>query len=183
MITEAKNLLENVVKKRIKDVTVVRSAQEESQSIMGRKFPLVALITNPGPFDESEARTVRYLKNETNMFQQRYVRGARNLPILLRCWAQGEAEADKVFSRIIPAIPSRWDYDDFTGSIEINVEEHSDHTGNVAKLYLSVAVIIFKVPVAVEEKDIPTYEKVMIDGEIRLKKEQGGKKINVQEKR
>ena len=164
MIKEAKDLLENVVKKRIKDVTVARSAAEESQAIMGRKFPLVALITNPGTFDDSEARTVRYLDKKTNTHQQRYVRGARVLPILLRCWDQGEEKTDAVFSRIIPAIPSRWDLDNFTGGVEIVAEEHSDHTGNVAKLYLSVAVIRFSVPVALEDELSPTYETVILEG-------------------
>ena len=171
MITEAKNLLEKVVKERVKDVTVVRLFSEESQAMMARRLPLVSLITNPGTFDDTEARTVRYKDAEAESWQQRYVRGARVLPILLRCWAAGEEEADAVFSRIIPAIPSQWDYDGFTGFVEIGAEEHSDHTGNVAKLYLSVAEIRFKMPVAVEAAESPTIDKVIPDGGEYAKKE------------
>jgi hypothetical protein len=165
MITAAKNLLEGIIKRRIEGVTVVRSAAEEKQAIMARKFPLVALITNPGPFDGSEARTVRYFdKTKEHQYQERYVRGARNLPILIRCWAAGEEEADAAFSRIIPAIPSRWNYDNFTGSIEIGTEEHSDHAGNVAKLYCSIIDVRFSVAAAMEPGELPYYEQVILEG-------------------
>ena len=166
MITEAKDLLEQIVKARIENVTVVRSAADESRAVMQRQFPLIALITNPGPFDESEARTVRYF-DEAKEYKQRYVRGNRNLPILLRCWSTSEAEADKVFSRIIPAIPSRWGYDNFTGSIGLGTEEHSDHNGNVTKLYLSVIPVTFSVAAAMEPGEVPYYTEVIVqEGEI-----------------
>ena len=165
MITEAKDLLEGIVKARIEKVTVVRSAMEESGAIMKRQFPLVALITNPGQFDGSEARTYRYFEGER--YEQRYARGNRNLPILLRCWSTSEAEADKVFSRILPAIPSQWDYDNFTGTIEIGTEEHSDHTGNVAKLYCSIVDVRFSVAAAMEPGEVPYYKEVVLEeGEI-----------------
>jgi len=163
VITEAKDLLEGVVNARVGSVTVVRSAAEESQAIMKRQFPLVALITNPGSFDGSEARTVRYFE-EPKKYRQRYVRGNRNLPILVRCWASGEEEADVVFSKIIPAIPSRWDYDNFTGAIEIGTEEHSDHTGNVAKLYCSIVEVRFSAAAAMEPGEMPFYDKTVLEG-------------------
>jgi hypothetical protein len=76
-----------------------------------------------------------------------------------------------VFSRIIPAIPSRWNYDDFTGSIEIGTEEHSDHTGNVAKLYCSVIDVRFSVAAAMEPGEVPYFKEIIIEeGEI-LKEE------------
>jgi len=165
VITEAKNLLEQIVKARIENVTVVRSAVDESRAVMQRQFPLIALITNPGPFDGSQAQTYRYFEGEE--YKQRYARGNRNLPILLRCWSASEAEADKVFSRIIPAIPSRWNCDDFTGSIEIGTEEHSDHTGNVSKLYCSIIDIRFSVAAAMEPGEVPYYTDVVLEeGEI-----------------
>ena len=165
MITEAKDLLERIVKKRIADVTVVRSIVDESHAVMKRQFPLVALVTNPGPFDGTEARTVRYFdKSEEHKYQQRYVRGNRNIPILLRCWSTSEAEADIVFSRIIPAIPSRWVYDNFVGSIEIGTEEHSDHTGNIAKQYCSVVDVRFSVAAAMEPGKVPYFEEVELEG-------------------
>jgi hypothetical protein len=165
VITEAKDLLEQLIKARIEKVTVVRSAVEETKAVMARRFPLIALITNPGPFDGSQAQTYRYFEGEE--YKQRYARGNRNLPILLRCWSASEAEADKVFSRIIPAIPSRWNYDNFTGSIEIGTEEHSDHTGNVAKLYCSIIDVRFSVAAAMEPGEVPYYTEVVVeDGEI-----------------
>jgi hypothetical protein len=169
VITEAKDLLEQIVKARIENVIVVRSALEESHAVMKRQFPLIALITNPGPFDGSQAQTYRYFEDEG--YKQRYARGNRNLPILLRCWSGSEAEADKVFSRIIPAIPSRWNYDNFTGSIEIGTEEHSDHAGNVTKLYCSIIDVRFSIAAAMEPDEVPYYTDVVVeDGEI-LKQE------------
>jgi len=165
MIREAKDLLEGIIKNRVPEVAVVRSAAEESHAIMARQFPLVGLITNPGLFDGSEARTVRYFNVKKN-YRERYVRGNRVLPILVRCWAAGENEADEVFSRIIPAIPSRWEYDDFTGSVEIGAEEHSDYAGNVAKLYLSVAEVRFSAAAAMDAEPVPVFETVeQEDGE------------------
>ena len=163
MITEAKNLLEKIIGNRIEGITIVRSASDESKAIMQRKFPLVALITNPGAFDGSEARTVRYF-DKNKEYKQRYVRGNRVLPVLIRCWAAGETEADAVFSRIIPAIPSRWVYDDFTGSIEIGTEEHSDHTGNVTKLYCSIVEVRFSVAAAMEPGEQPYFNQVILEG-------------------
>jgi hypothetical protein len=164
MIREAKDLLEGIMKNRIEGVTVVRSAADESRAVMQRQWPLVALITNPGNFDDSEARTIRYHDEHGGGYKQRYVRGNRILPILVRCWAAGEDEADAVFSRIIPAIPSRWECGGFTGSVEIGAEEHSDHTGNVAKLYLSVAEVHFSVAAAMDAEIIPVFETVEQEG-------------------
>jgi hypothetical protein len=164
MIREAKDLLEGIIKNRIAGVTVVRSAADESHAVMQRQWPLVALITNPGDFDDSEARTIRYHDEQGGGYKQRYVRGNRVLPILVRCWAAGEEEADAVFSRIIPAIPSRWECDGFTGGVEIGAEEHSDHTGNVAKLYLSVAEVRFSVAAAMDAEIIPVFETVEQEG-------------------
>lgn len=162
MIKEVKDLLESVIVARVPDATVTRSAAEESRAIMARKWPLVSLITNPGTFDESEARTVKYYDDVAKTWKQRYVRGNRVLPVLVRCWAEGEEAADSLFSRIIPAIPSRWEHDDFAGSIEIAAEEHSDHTGNTAKLYLSVAEVRFSIPAAMEPTVVPTIDEIGI---------------------
>ena len=107
---------------------------------------------------------MRYHDEADGTYKQRYVRGYRVLPILVRCWASGEDETDAVFSRIIPAIPSQWNYDDFTGSVEIGAEEHSDHTGNVGKLYLSVAEVRFSVAAAMEAGIVPSFTHVEQEG-------------------
>lgn len=167
MIKEAKDLLTAVVNARVPTATVVRSASEESRAVMARKWPLVSLITNPGVFDGAEAKQVRYFDSVAKMWKQRYVRGNRVLPILVRCWAEGEDAADALFSRILPAIPSRWEYDDFSGTVEIFAEEHSDHTGNTAKLYLSVVEVRFSIPAALEEGVIPTIDQIdIVPGEV-----------------
>jgi len=170
VIIEAKELLEQIIKARIEKVTVVRSGAEEQKAVMQRQFPLIALITNPGAFDGSEAQTVRYF-DENKEYKQRYVRGNRVLPILIRCWAAGETEADAVFSRIIPAIPSRWVYDGFTGAVEIGTEEHSDHTGNVVKLYCSIVEVSFSVAAAMEPGEQPYFNQVILEGGEFAKKE------------
>jgi hypothetical protein len=167
MIREAKDILQAVAAQRIPSATIVRSAADESRAIMARKWPLVSLITDPGRFDDREAKTVRYADKEAGLLKQRYVRGSRILPILLRCWAEGEDAADEVFSRILPAIPRKWEYDGFEGLIVINAEEHSDHTGNASKLYLSVAEIQFTVQVALEEETVPTFKVVDAEPEIK----------------
>ena len=166
MIKQAKDVLAQVVQERVPDAVIVRSVSEEQHAIMARKYPVVALITNPGRFDDREAKTVRYQDEEQGIWVQRKVRGNRIIPILLRCWAEGEDAADEAFSRIIPAIPRRWEYDDFEGHVLINAEEHSDNTGNVAKLYLSVAEVQFAVDVATEVEIVPTVKTidVVVDG-------------------
>jgi hypothetical protein len=167
VIKEAKDLLEKIIKERVQGITVVRSATEESHKIMARKFPLIALVTNPGTFDESEARTVRYFERKPKQYLERYVRGDRILPILIRCWAAGEEDADNIFSRIIPAIPSQWEHDGFVKHIEIGWEEHSDHVKNVTKTYLSVVEVRFRSAAAMEPGEVPYYTKVVLEeGEI-----------------
>lgn len=163
MIKEVKDLLEAVVKARIPVATVVRSGAEEDRAIMARQWPLVSLITNPGKFDDRVARVLRYQDVQAGTWKQRQVRGKRIVPILLRCWSAGEDETDVIFSRILPAIPRRFTYDDFEGFIEINAEEHSDHTGALAKVYLSVAEVVFSVDVAPDATIIPTIGQVQTE--------------------
>jgi hypothetical protein len=163
MIKEAKDLLEAVITARCPEAVIVRSALDESQALMDRKYPLVSLITNPGNFDDREAKTVKYFDEAEGMWKKRYVRGNRVLPILLRLWAEGEEEADRYFSRILPAIPRTWEYDNFEGLVLINHEEHSDHTGNVAKRYLSVAEIQFTMAAAMEDELVPTFNTIKND--------------------
>jgi hypothetical protein len=163
MIIEAKDLLEAVAKERAPESIIVRSALDESQGIMSRKFPLISLITNPGSFDDREAKTVKYFDEEEGMWKKRYIRGSRVLPILLRVWARNEEEADRYFSRILPAIPRTWEYDNLSGLVLINHEEHSDHSGNVADRYLSVAEIQFTMAAALEEELVPTFTNIEND--------------------
>jgi hypothetical protein len=166
MIREAKDILQNAVASRAPGVTIVRSIAEEQRAIMARKWPLVSLITNPGSFDDREAKTVRYADTETETLKQRYVRGKRTVPILLRVWAEGGEAADELFSRVLPAVPRKWEYDDFEGTVLISGEEHSDFVDNVNKLYLSVAEIQFTVPVALDEEIVPTFQNVEAEPQI-----------------
>lgn len=156
MIREAKDVLQSVIQNRAPAARIVRSIAEESRLIMARQWPLVSLITNPGRFDDRENRTIRYPDEEAGVWKERYIRGKRILPILLRVWAEGEDETDALFSRILPAVPRRWTYDGMEGLVLIETEEHSDFVDNVNKLYLSVAEIQFSVPVALEETEVPT---------------------------
>lgn len=90
MIKEVKDILQNMVASRAPGVAVVRSAAEEQHAIMARTVPLVSLITNPGRFDDREAKTYRCWDAEAGTYLQRYVRGSRKLPVLLRVWAKDE---------------------------------------------------------------------------------------------
>ncbi|MDR2808068.1 MAG: hypothetical protein LBB43_03575 [Spirochaetaceae bacterium] len=119
MIKEIKGILEEVVKARCPDVPVVKSRSEESRMFMVRKFPFVSLITNPGRFDDREAKTYRYYDDASQSYKQRYVRGDRTVPILLFCWAEGEDATDELFSRVVPAIPRKFTLDGFDGLILI----------------------------------------------------------------
>jgi hypothetical protein len=166
MIQAAKDVLEGAIKARVPSVNIVRSAADESRAIMARQFPLASLITNPGKFDDRTAGMARFANTDTNTLVQRYIRGSRILPILVRVWAEGEEEADEVFSRILPAIPRKWEYDGFEGLIVINAEEHSDHTGNTAKQYVSVAEVQFTVQVALNEETVPTFGAATAEPEI-----------------
>lgn len=166
MIKEVKDLLQAVVTQRVPDATIARSMAAEEHAIMKRQWPLVSLITNPGRFDDREAKTIRYPDAEAGIWKERYVRGKRIVPVLMRCFAEGEAAADALFSRILPAIPRKWELDGFEGLIVIETEEHSDFSDNVSKLYLSVAEIQFSVPVALEETAVPTIKSVKAESEM-----------------
>jgi hypothetical protein len=166
MIKAAKDVLEGTIRARVPSVTIARSAADESRAIMARQFPLASLITNPGKFDDRTAGTARFANPDTNTLVQRYIRGSRILPILVRVWAEGEEEADDVFSRIIPAIPRKWEYDGFEGLIVINAEEHSDHTGNTAKQYVSVAEVQFTVQAALDEETVLSFGTATAEPEI-----------------
>jgi hypothetical protein len=61
----------------------------------------VSLITNPGRFDGRESKTIRYPDEDAGVWKERYVRGRRILPMLLRCWAENEDAAEIEFS--VPA--------------------------------------------------------------------------------
>jgi hypothetical protein len=162
VIQEAKELLKVIIEDTIPKVTVVKSAAEEAKQIMARKFPLVALITNPGSFDDSGARTVRYFEGKE--YRERYVRGLRKLPILIRCWEDGEDKASALVSSIIPEIPSQWEYNGFGNHVQIGAEEHSDHTGNLNKPYASVIEVIFTGTAARQPKEVPVIEKAEPEG-------------------
>jgi hypothetical protein len=167
VIKEAKDLLKGIIQKTVPGITVVKSAEEETREIMARKFPFVALITNPGSFDESEARTVRYFESNPKRYLERYVRGHRKLPILIRCWAVGEENADALSSSIIPEIPSQWEYDGFGNHVQIEGEEHSDHTSVMNKPYLSVIVATFTGTAARKPVAVPFFDKTQLEeGEI-----------------
>ena len=166
MIKEIKDLLQTTITARVPGVTIVRSIAEESRVIMARKWPLVSLITNPGRFDDREAKTIRYPDAEAGVWKERYVRGKRIVPILLRCWAEGEDGTDALFSRILPGIPRKWEYDGFEGLVVIEAEEHSDFTDSVNQLYLSVAEIQFSVPVALDETTVPTFRAIEAEPEL-----------------
>jgi hypothetical protein len=163
MIKEIKDLLETIVLERIPGIPIVRSVSAEKQTITAHQFPFVALVTNPGRFDDREARVCRYADVEAGTWKQRTVRGSRIIPILLRCWTAGEEEADALFSRILPAVPRRWKHDGFEGFVLINREEHSDHTGNVLKLYVSVAEIEFRIDIALDEVIVPTIDQTAVE--------------------
>jgi hypothetical protein len=166
MIKEAKDILRDVVLDRVPGVTIVRNMAEEQRAVMARQWPLVSLITNPGRFDDRGSKTIRYPDEDAGVWKERYVRGRRILPMLLRCWAEGEDAADAAVSRIIPAIPRKWELDGFEGLVVINNEEHSDFEDNMNKLYLSVVEIEFSVPVAQEEKDVPTVKTIEAEQEM-----------------
>ncbi|MDR2048600.1 MAG: hypothetical protein LBP69_04025 [Treponema sp.] len=160
MIKQAKDVLQNVIDAVLSDTAgeyvVVRSKAREQQSIMSRKWPVLSLITDGGTFDDREARVWRYKDAEAKTFKERYIRGKRTLYIQMRCWAEGEDETDLLFSRLLPEIPRYWTYDGIDGLVRIGIEEHSDDTGNLSKLFLSVTVIEFSVDVAGREKSTPT---------------------------
>jgi hypothetical protein len=165
MIKEAKDVLEKAIRERFPEITICRSFAEESRAINARKFPLVALITSPGKFDDRKARTYRYYDDTAQTYKQRYVRGSRQVPIQVRVWGEGEENVDAIFSRIIPAIPRYWKLDDFEGLIVIEFEEHSDHADSMGKIYLSVAEVQFSVDVALEEEIVPTITTVEVEPE------------------
>jgi hypothetical protein len=174
MVKAAKDILEAVIHERIPDATVVRNRADEGRAVMARKWPLVSLITQPGKFDDRMAKLVRYPDEESGELKQRYVRGVRQLPILVSVWAQGEDEADEIFSRLVPYIPRRWEYDDFGGTVLINSEEHSDFADNVSNLYCSILETQFQVETAGDAEIVPSFTSVEAESDIQPEEGTGG---------
>jgi hypothetical protein len=167
MVKTAKDILEAVVRGRVPGVTVVRNRAAESRAVMARQWPLVSLITQPGKFDDRMAKLVRYADETTGTLKQRYVRGVRQLPILVSVWAKGEDDADEVFSRFVPAIPRRWEYDNFGGTVLINNEEHSDFADNISNMYCSILETQFQVETAGDEEIVPSFTSVEGESDIQ----------------
>jgi hypothetical protein len=163
MIKEAKDFLERVISERVPGIPLLRSVKEEKRRTMARDLPLITLVTEPGAFEGKEAKCLRYFDKEAGIYRQRFIRGNRLVPIQIRCWARGEEEADGILSRVMPAIPSHWEYDDLDGRIEIVGEEHSDHAGNMGDLYLSLVAAVFSGAAAMEAVDIPTIKHLTIE--------------------
>jgi hypothetical protein len=166
-IKTAKDILEDVVKAHIENVTVARSAVKEKRSIMSRQWPLVSLITDPGKFDDRTAQWYRYADTTDNTLKQRYVRGTRKLPIAVALWAKDEETADELFSGLLPYIPRTWEYDDFGGTILITGEDNSDYADNVSDVYRCIAVVEFDCMVAQAPEIVPTFTSVDADTEIQ----------------
>lgn len=167
MITQAKDILQQVIEQRITGVTIARSFQKEKKACLAKQWPLVSLITNPGRF-ENASRITKYFDKDAKIWKQRYVRGKRILPVLMRCWAMGEDSADELFSSILPYVPTRWVLDDIEGEVSILSEEHSDHAGNTSELYVSAVEIEFSMEVARVPGDLPTINTVNMEpGEIK----------------
>jgi hypothetical protein len=161
LITTVKGLLEDAVREACPEIRiVVSSGAQESKAIMGRKLPFAALITEHGKFDNRTAQMVRYADEADNSLKQRYVRGTRQVPVMVRVWAENEEKTDELFSRLVPRIPRVWEYDGFGGRVLIEAEEHSDFVDNVSKLYLSVLRVQFAVQVAGDEEVVPTFTSV-----------------------
>ena len=158
MLSEAKKLLEDAVGRAVPGAEVVRSAEEEERAAAAGKFPLVALLGNPGTFDETEARTVRF-RDDDGRYRERHVRGKRSLPILVRCREADEEGADALLATILPELPARWEHDGFVGEVRIGAEERSDHAEGAAGGHVSVVEVIFTAPVARQAEEIPLIEK------------------------
>jgi len=105
---------------------------------------------------------VRYFEGKD--YRERYVRGHRNLPILIRCWEDGEDKADALASSIIPEIPSQWEYDGFGNHVQIGTEEHSDHAGSMNKPYVSVIEVTFTGTAARKPGAVPVIETSEMEG-------------------
>ena len=166
MIKEAKDILQNAVSPRAPGVAIVRSMAEEQRAVMARTVPLVSLITNPDSFDDREAKTYRCWDADAGTYLQRYVRGNRKLPVLLRVWAAGEEAADALFSRLLPAVPRKWEYNGFEGLVLIESGEHSDCADSVSNLYLPEAEIEFSVPASLEEEIVPAFQTAEAEPEL-----------------
>jgi hypothetical protein len=158
MIKECKDILQTALQEHFPYVVVVRSAKDETHQIGVRKFPLVALITNPGSFAHQEGKLVRYSTGEA--LEEREVKGRRTVPIIVRVWGEGEEAVDALFSRLLPLIPRRFMLDGFEGTISILSEEHSDHAGNLSKLYASVVETAFAVDIASDPVAVPVIKHI-----------------------
>lgn len=161
MIKEAKDLIQSIIPEALVK-KVVRDGIEEKKALSNKELPFLALITNPGGFDETEAKYIKF-KEDGALFQ-RYIRGTRTLPIVIRVWAESEDEADEILSEIIVQMPRFWNCDGLQGRVDILNEEHSDYSTRLLGKYLSALEISFSVEVGKEKEQIQTFNSVLTEG-------------------
>ena len=162
MIKEIKDLLESIITtySPVPVTKIVRNMKDTRGQLSARSYPFVSLLTLKGSFDERFAQeSFKYLDPADQTFKTRVIRGKRCLPILIKVWATNEEMADNIVSTLIPYIPRRWEHDGLDGEIKIDVEEHSDHGGNVTDGYESVLVVTFNMRVGTVPVVLPTIRK------------------------
>lgn len=146
MITEAKDFLEDLIKKHSPETCkidlVVRNATDEKNAVTNRKFPFAALISRQGSFDETKCRSSGY-KKEDGSIQACLIRGERTVPMQIRIHARKEAEAESVIDALIANMPTRYGWGEFIDLVQIRATDLSDFGSNMSEYVIAALVVDF----------------------------------------
>jgi hypothetical protein len=154
MLSEAKRLIEAVIRKRTSIRKIATRKTDEDTFISQKALPYAAIYSADGRFDE---RTVRYVKVRTDSggLQGLQVRGTRKVPFEIRIAAATEAEADKWLGEVLRYLPLKWSIGDFAGNINILTEHADDYSSNAAGRAMSSAFVMMTMEIGTDPETVP----------------------------
>lgn len=154
MLTEAKRLIEGVIRKRTPIRKIAGRRTDEETFITQKALPYAAIFSADGKFDERTARVVKVRTPEGGLNQVQ-VRGTRKVPLELRIAAASEADADKWLGEVLRYLPLKWSIGDYAGAINILTEHSDDYSSNAAGRAMSSAFIMMTMEVGTDPESVP----------------------------
>jgi len=154
MVTEAKRLIEAIVRKRTPVRAVAFRKTEEDTLRSQKTMPYVALLTADGKFDERTMKRVK-TRSADGTLSVVQVRGTRMVPIEIRVAARSEEEADRYLGDVLRYLPHSWSVGDYAGRVDVLTEHHDDYASNAADRAIASAFVMFELEIGTDPEAVP----------------------------
>lgn len=153
MVSEAKKLIEGVIRKQtpIRDVALRKT--DEDTYVSQKRVPYASLLTADGKFDEQSVRYIK-LRNGASLLQV-HIRGTRSLPIEVKIAAKTEQDADRYLGNVLRYLPTKWQIGEYRGTIHILTEHHDDYASNAADRAVASAYVQFSMDIGTDPEPVP----------------------------